>query len=187
MTRCSTRELNPDRRDRLARLLRAAREGNRDAFGELIELLHEPMAGLAWMLTHHHADADDLLQETWVRVFTRLEQIKDPVALQGWLYRVMCTTASNLRHAEGRRHQRERTIRLFHDAQTGQYQDSELTAALEKLVPADRAILLLSVTHGHSYETIADLFGISEAAARQRVVRARASIRALLADTQDSS
>lgn len=185
MTRLSSSEPNQDRRDRIARLFRAAREGHRDAFGELIELLHEPMAGLAWMLTHHHADADDLLQETWVRVFTRLDQIQDPMALQGWLYRVMCNTASNLRQAERRRHQRERTIRLSHDAPTDRPEDSVLTAALDQLVPADRAILLLSVTHGHSYETIADLFGISEAAARQRITRARAAIRGLLADRQD--
>ena len=163
----------------LVPLVMAAGAGDREAFGRLVERLHEPLASLAWMLTHHRADADDLLQETWVRAWSRLGGIEDPQAALGWLYRVMCTTATNLRQREARRRVRERSSRPVGDETRGEA-DPDLVSALDQLDATDRAMLLLTITHGHSYQLIGEMFEMTADAARQRMRRAREKLREAL-------
>lgn len=73
-------------------LMLQAGQGNESAFETLVARYQRTVYFAAYRLTHNHADADDILQETFIRLFTSLQKVQEIEHLVAWLYR----TAVNL-------------------------------------------------------------------------------------------
>ncbi|MFH5822211.1 RNA polymerase sigma factor SigE [Georgenia sp. AZ-5] len=142
---------------------------------------------LAYRLTGNRADAEDLTQETFVRVFRSLHSYK-PGNFDGWLHRI----TTNLFLDQARRRSRvrldpigESTERLpsLHDAEEPErgfehaHLDLDVQAALDSLPPRYRAAVVLCDIEGLSYEEIATTLGIKMGTVRSRIHRARAMLR----------
>lgn len=146
---------------------------------------------LAYRLTGQVADAEDLTQEVFIRVFRSLGSYQ-PGTFSGWLHRI----TTNLFLDQVRRKQRQRTHAL------GSYEadaprasrvdeperhfemsnlDLDIQAALADLAPEYRAAVVLRDIEDLSYEEIADVLGISLGTVRSRIHRGRARLRASLA------
>lgn len=146
---------------------------------------------LAYRLTGNHADAEDLTQETFVRVFRSLDSYR-PGNFEGWLHRI----TTNLFLDQARRRGRirfdpigEATERL--PAAPGSEQpergfehanlDVDVQDALAALPPRYRAAVVLCDIEGLSYEEIGATLGIKMGTVRSRIHRARAMLREQLA------
>lgn len=146
---------------------------------------------LAYRLTGNHADAEDLTQETFVRVFRSLESYR-PGNFEGWLHRI----TTNLFLDQARRRSRirfdpigEATERVpsapgsdhpergFEHANL----DLDVQRALAALPPKYRAAVVLCDIEGLSYEEIGATLGIKMGTVRSRIHRARAMLREELA------
>jgi len=145
---------------------------------------------LAYRLAGNRADAEDLTQETFVRVFRSLAQYS-PGTFEGWLHRI----TTNLFLDMVRRRQRIRFDALPEDAgdrlagtDAGPEQaydemhlDPEIQAALDALPPDFRVAVVLCDLEQLSYEEIAATLGVKVGTVRSRIHRGRVLLREALA------
>jgi RNA polymerase sigma factor (sigma-70 family) len=93
----------PDRSARIAGLVSEARQGNEDAFGQIVTEFTSLLWHIARAAGVSVADAEDVLQTVWMRLHTHLDDIRTSAALAGWLVTTTRREAWRVR-AEGRRH-----------------------------------------------------------------------------------
>ena len=143
---------------------------------------------LAYRLTGNTHDAEDLTQETFIRVFRSLASYK-PGTFEGWLHRI----TTNLFLDMARRRSRVRmeglpddTDRIVGDDPSPEqvysdtHLDQDLQAALDELPPEFRAAVVLCDVEGLSYEEIGATLGVKLGTVRSRIHRGRSALRASL-------
>jgi len=143
---------------------------------------------LAYRLTGNTHDAEDLTQETFIRVFRSLASYK-PGTFEGWLHRI----TTNLFLDMARRRSRVRmeglpedTDRIVGDDPSPEqvfsdtHLDPDLQAALDELPPEFRAAVVLCDVEGLSYEEIGATLNVKLGTVRSRIHRGRQALRASL-------
>lgn len=143
---------------------------------------------LAYRLSGNQHDAEDLTQETFIRVFRSLENYR-PGTFEGWLHRI----TTNLFLDMVRRSSRIRMEALPDDyervpsnatspeeALAEANLDPTLQAALDALSPDFRVAVVLCDVVGMSYEEIADTLGVKMGTVRSRIHRGRSQLRTYL-------
>ncbi|WP_431928982.1 RNA polymerase sigma factor [Amycolatopsis tucumanensis] len=166
-----------------ATLVARARDGDVRAYEQLVRRYQGPMYRLALRMLAAAGDAEDVVQEVFLTVWRRLEQLQDDSAFVGWLYR--STTNRCLNVIRARRPVTDvdpddtetprGDARPEHAAEVSA-QMAALTRALAGLTPEQRACWLLREVHGRSYEEIAEAVSASPTAVRGRIARARAQL-----------
>lgn len=148
---------------------------------------------LAYRLSGNPQDAEDLTQETFIRVFRSLQNYQ-PGTFEGWLHRI----TTNLFLDMVRRRSRIRMEALpddydrlpgrdpdpeqiYHDSRL----DPDLQAALASLAPEFRAAVVLCDIEGLSYEEVGATLGIKLGTVRSRIHRGRQGLRDFLAHSSD--
>jgi RNA polymerase sigma-70 factor (ECF subfamily) len=156
-------------------LARAARAGDRAAFGKLIERHRPGIYRLCYRLTGSAADAEDLAHDTFVEAFLKLGQLRQPDRFLAWLR----TTALNL--GRGRHRQlRDEARRLSGPAAAAESENPcriRLGRALPELSPAHRLALALHYSEGLSYEEIARFLEVPVGTVMSRMNRARRDLK----------
>ena len=143
---------------------------------------------LAYRLSGNAQDAEDLTQETFIRVFRSLSRYQ-PGTFEGWLHRI----TTNLFLDMVRRRNRVRMEALPEDydrvpgdepspeqAFSAAHLDSDLQEALDSLAPDFRAAVVLCDVEGLSYEEIGATLGVKLGTVRSRIHRGRQALRAAL-------
>ena len=183
----------PRERDELARLVSAAREGDRPAFDELVRRTYVDTYTLALRLTAHEEDARDVVQESYLRAWKGLPRFRGDAQFTTWMYRITANTAYTVvkrrrRHrAESLDAMLEDPIELHPGAQPEDAAESaalleRLAVGLDELPPKLRVLVVLKDIYGLSHEEIAAELGISVPAAKVRLHRGRKRLRDLLYD-----
>ena len=104
----------PRERDELARLVEAAREGDRPAFDELVRRTYVDTYTLALRLTAHEEDARDVVQESYLRAWKGLPRFRGDAQFSTWMYRITANTAYTVVKRR-RRHRAESLDAMFED------------------------------------------------------------------------
>lgn len=171
----------------LTELVAAARNGDNQAFEELVRVTYADTYTLAYRLTGDEEDARDVVQESYLRAFRGLKRFRGDAQFTTWLYRITANCAST--HLGRRaRHRHDELIDDApladldpnHDPQArteGNATRERLTIALRELPPRLRAVVVLRDVYDLSHEAIAAELGISESAAKVRLHRARKKLR----------
>ena len=167
-------------------LIRLVRRGETDAFAEIVRRTRRPAYGLARRILRNHEDADDAVQEAYVKAFRALDRFEAGRAIGPWLLTIVARTAlSSLR--QGRR---RATQPLDEPASDGGRPVSERAAdpgaspadverrwdverAFARLSPEHREILALRVEGDLTYASIAEALGIPVGTVMSRLARAR--------------
>jgi RNA polymerase sigma-70 factor (ECF subfamily) len=173
-----------------AELLGAARRGDRDAFDELVRRTFVDTFTLARRLTGNDEDARDVVQETYLRAWKAIGKFRGDSQFSTWLYRITANTASTQVHR--RRRQRAEPFaegfdpaderaeqQITQSAESAESLD-RISAALDELPAKLRNVVVLKDVYGMPHEEIADELGISVAAAKVRLHRARRKLRDVL-------
>jgi RNA polymerase sigma-70 factor (ECF subfamily) len=171
----------------VADLVIAARDGDREAFDEIVRITHAETYTLAFRLTGNEEDARDVVQEAYFRAFRGLKRFRGDAQFSTWMYRITANCASTL--LSGRRRRRHEELPddmpladLHPDidpvamAEAGLLR-SRLSEALQELPPKLRAVVILRDVYDLPHEAIAEELGITEAAAKVRLHRARRKLR----------
>jgi RNA polymerase sigma-70 factor (ECF subfamily) len=125
-------------------------------------------------------DADDAVQDVFLRAWSKLDTFRGDAAFATWLHRLATNVC--LRRAE----QGRRTIADETDLDTLPARPSEpelridLTSALDRLTPAVRQVVVLFDLEGYSHEEIGGLLGISVDSSKMRLSRGRSALREFL-------
>ncbi|MGH9888470.1 MAG: RNA polymerase sigma factor [bacterium] len=169
-------------------IMRQVREGHVDKLGVLFERHHARVHALCFRLTRRADLADDLAQETMLRVLRSAHGYRAESAFTTWLYRL----AYNVCQDHWRKTRRdEQTTDLSEvremPAQSPSDTDERhalLEDAMERLAPDRRTVLVLTRYHDLTYDDIARVLECTPAAARVRAHRALNELRELYRDLE---
>ncbi|HSX60429.1 MAG TPA: RNA polymerase sigma factor [Tahibacter sp.] len=166
----------------------AARNGDRAAFGRLVAATQRMVASIALAVSADVHESEDIAQDVFVLAWQRLRDMRGPASLLPWLRHVTRHRAiDRIRAARYRERTQvewgDRAADVADDAagvteRLSAEQDAALLArAIDEITADSREVLLLYYREGESGRRVATLLGISEAAVRKRLQRARESLR----------
>ena len=176
------------------RLVNAARGGDIGAFEELVRKYDRNVFRIANHITQNREDAEDVVQDAFLKAFQNLGQFQGQSKFYTWLVRI----AVNEALMRLRRRRPERMVSLDEDINTGEdtiprevadwspnpeqlYNQSELREILQKTIqglpPSFRTVFVLRDVEGLSTEETADALGLSIPAVKSRLLRARLQLR----------
>jgi len=170
--------------------IRKSREGDPQAFEELV-LRHQRMIqALTYRMTGSQADSADLSQETFVRAFHRLADFRGEAKFSSWLYQIAIHVCLNWRKTRARREQAHRDWADQQPTNAGPEggagmddQSGRVQAALMKLPAKQRAAIVLTVYEEMNHAVAARVLGCSEVTVSWRVFAARHKLKRLLKHT----
>ncbi len=165
------------------------RQGDRAAFGELVERHKDELVNYLTRLSGDRTQAEDLAQEAFLRLYERGGSYREQGRLKAYLFRI----ATNLLRSQQRREQRWRRLRLlFFDANSraaDATQDAlvlrnelgrQLVQALLRVPMRYRVPIVLSLVEGWSHRQIAELLACREGTVKSRIHRGRRQLQAEL-------
>ena len=177
-----------------ATLVAQAREGNARAFGELVRRYEGKIFRLGQHITQNREDAEDVLQETFMKAYEHLDQFKGDSKFYTWIVRI----AVNQALMKLRRRKTDKSVSLDEQIDTGedsvtreiaawgedpeqQFSREELggilDSAIEELEPLYRSVFVLRDIEELSTEETAEALGLSVPAVKSRLLRARLQLR----------
>jgi RNA polymerase sigma-70 factor (ECF subfamily) len=168
-----------------ALLVAGVKAGEEEAFTAVVERYQGAIGRYLLRLVGDLGLAEDLCQETFFRAYRAILKTDEDLALKPWLYRIATNAAySALRR---RRPVSLSLEQLDYRARSGSRGHLERRAAQRELVgrallelaPDYRVPLLLSAVEGFGYREIAEILGLSAAATRKRIYRAKQQFRAI--------
>ncbi len=170
-----------------AALVGRVRAGDLTAYGALMDRYRDRFGRYAAHLLGDWQEAEDALQDTFIRGYRFLGQCAEPERFGAWLFRILvnrCRTAHGIRKRRG---QSVDVDREAHLAARGSPVDDaawreEIQRALAHLVPEQREAFLLKYVDEMSYEEMAPILGASIPALKMRVKRACERLRAQLGE-----
>lgn len=166
--------------------------GEREAFGVLIERHQDRIFGLVRHYTRNPVEVEDIVQDTFLKAFTRLASFQQQGSFYTWVYRIAVNTTLDLFKRQGRNPVQTvedpevigvlPTRRIMRpDAQLKEREIGEIThAVLAELPEIFRTVLILREFEEQAYQDIADLLGISIGTVESRLFRARAKFKELI-------
>jgi len=168
-----------------AELVQRIRAGDGAAFQALVERHGNGLFGLAYTLLGSAADAEDVVQETFLGAFRRLEAFEGRSAVKTWLTRILLNHVSKLRRSKRvRKAESTETPAASNDRslRTGSPAvavDSrvDVMAMLDTLSPDHRQVIVLRELQGLSYEEIAEALGVPRGTVESRLHRARQELK----------
>lgn len=171
------------------------RAGNSDAFRVLVERHSHSVFRLAFRMTGNEQDAEDLVQETFLRAYKQIARFDGRASFSTWLYRIAANCSLDLIRSRRRRQEQQSPVdaeglemtaaaaaadptpdRLAFSGEIKQM----LAPALEELSPMERAAFVLRHYEGMCMEDIGTALGVQAGAAKHSVFRAVQKLRRAL-------
>jgi len=159
-------------------LIKACLKGERTAQKELYHRYAPLMLGVCYRYTKSMADAEDVLQEGFIKVFKNLHQFKFEGELAAWIRRIMVNSAINYLKANSR-YQAELSFAdnsmhpVSDDDPNVMLQTKDLAELIRQLPPGYQAIFHMHAVEGYSHVEIGKILGINEGTSRSQYARAR--------------
>jgi RNA polymerase sigma-70 factor, ECF subfamily len=184
--------------------------GSEEAFNWLIAKYHQPIYSLIARTIPDPADAADLTQDVFIKIYRGINGFNGDSSLRTWIYRIALREASNQRRWWGRHKRQEVTI----ETEFGETNDGQPLCLKDTLVdahesPFDRAaqeevrakveeelrqipepfhaVVVLRDIEGFSYEEVAEILGVNLGTVKSRLMRGRAFLKARLASFAEAA
>ncbi len=181
-------------------LLERAKQGDYNAFLQLIEPHEKRLYNLALRITGNREDAEDVLQDTLLNALEHLQNFRGDAAFGTWLYRIAMHNAFRIlrRRRESISYEELVAEKVDEDEETiphpefiAEWRDPAevveqnelrriLEEAIQQLPESYRAVFTLRDIEGLSTKEVADILGISEGNVKVRLLRARLKLREIL-------
>lgn len=176
-------------------LVEELREGSERAFDYLISTYQRPIYNFVFRLLEDPADAPDVTQEVFLKVFRNIREFRGECSLKTWIYRIAVNEASNLRRWFSRHRRRELSLddsedgrttlaATLADAHETPYEQvlrrermRALEEALSQVKESFRVAVVLRDIEGLSYEEITQVLQVSIGTVKSRILRGREALR----------
>jgi len=191
-------------------LIEKLRAGSEEAYAWLIAHYHQPVYSLLARTVRDRADAADLTQEVFVKVFRGIGGFNGQSSLRTWIYRIALREASNQRRWWMRHRQQEIAIEQEicesdgnrpvllkdmlvdpaespYDYAVHEENRERVERALSQVPEPYRTTLVLRDIEGFVYEDVAEIEGVNLGTVKSRLMRGRACLRALLSGQEAGS
>jgi RNA polymerase sigma-70 factor (ECF subfamily) len=184
-----------------AELVKRAKAGDADAFSELVERNEAKVYGLCLKMLGNQEDAEDCLQEVFIKAYKALPGFREEARFSTWLYRIAYNeslmrirkkkldTVPLDRPVELEEGDVSRDLADWTTDPRADVMNNELSEVLvrhvNELEPDNRIVFLMRDVHGMSTTETAEALGLSVPAVKSRLHRARLFLRAKLSDYFD--
>jgi RNA polymerase sigma factor (sigma-70 family) len=170
--------------DKHAQLVEKCRQGSPEAQFELYKLHVKSMYNVALRILNHQAEAEDILQESFLDAFTRIASFRGETTFGLWLKRIVINRCIN--------QLRKRKVEMTgldgldiaaeerEDAEDLELKIHEIREAVSLLPDGYRVVLTLYLFEGYDHEEIAHILKISENTSRSQYMRAKMKLNSLL-------
>jgi RNA polymerase sigma-70 factor, ECF subfamily len=193
-----------------AALVAELQAGSEEAFGWLISVYHQPIYSLVARTIQDPADAADLTQEIFIKVFRGIRNFHGEASLKTWIYRIALHEASNQRRWWSRHKRQEVTIEAETDESNSEghplclketlvdHQESpfdqaarnemrsRVEEALRDVPEPFRTTVILRDIEGFAYEELAEILGVNLGTVKSRLMRGRTHLKNRLASFAQS-
>lgn len=171
-------------------LVEGCRKGDRRSQMRVYELLFGKMKVVCLRYTRNNDQAEDMLQEGFIKVFTGIEKYNGNGSFEGWVRRIMVNTAID--HYRKQKNDfvlldEDKSLEDFVEAEVDVEDDDaysfspeEITEAMQKLTPAYRTIFNLYVFEHLSHKEIAEKLGISDGTSKSNLAKAKRNLKNIL-------
>ncbi len=193
--------------EREQQLVSAALTGDKAAFGELVDRLKRPVFNLCMAHLRDEADAMDVVQDTFLKAYTKLELFRPDSNFRAWVYRIAANGCIDRIRRRRIRRASELDDHLSVEAleegdlpavgtwgraspftqQARSQLGERLGAALDTLPETMRQCVLLCDVHGYSYQEIAEEMGIPKGTVMSRLFYARRRLQEQLEDYREEA
>ncbi len=163
------------------------REGSQKAQFQLYKLYYKPMYSVCMRLINNEAEAEDVMQEAFLKAFTKIDSYKGEVSFGAWLKRIVINRS--LDHLKKKKVKFEEISEKTNQIADYQMETKEVNVraikdAIQKLPDGYRIVLSLYLIEGYDHEEISEILGISNSNSRTQYLRAKNKLRELLKDTE---
>ena len=170
-----------------AELIQRVLSGDKDAAWSLLEPYQQPLGAYLLRLLGSHEDAEEALQETYLRALVGLSELADPRRFRAWLFRIAHNRAVSLL----RRQSRPRMVSLAKEQAlddsrppsgrlAAREERARLTRAIDALPPAEREVVWLRLNSQLTFQEIAEITQAPLGTVLSRMHQAKARLRETL-------
>lgn len=166
-------------------LVKECVSGNTVAQKKFYDLFARKMMGVCLRYTNNVEEAEDVLQDGFVKIFGKLADFESKGSLEGWVRRIMVNTALD-QYRKNKKHQNDVDVDLVgYKLEKDDYIIETITAQdLLKIVQAIpegyRVVFNLFAIEGYSHKEIAERLGVTESTSKSQYSRAKSLLRKLL-------
>lgn len=161
-------------------ILKGCVNGKRQAQNTLYRQFAAKMYGVCLRYAKDSTDAEDILQDGFVKVFQHIGSFKNEGSLEGWIRRIIVNTAlekfrkKNPLYPVGEIYEVAKNLK--YDDIDGHIAVQELMGLVQKLPPGYKVVFNLYAIEGYSHKEISEQLGISEGTSKSQLARARATL-----------
>jgi RNA polymerase sigma-70 factor (ECF subfamily) len=171
--------LTPERNQNIPEsdLILGCLEGNRRMQEELYRRFSPRMYAVCLRYAGNTEEAEDILQEGFIKVFKKLDSFRSEGSFEGWMRRVFVNTA--IEHFRRKRYmmpvteKEENTIEGKYLSVLDDLAARDIMALVQELSPGYRTVFNMYVVEGYTHKEIADMLGISEGTSKSQLSRAK--------------
>ena len=166
--------MNPD-----IELVKSCLAGDSRAQKQLYDRFAPGMLGVCYRYVQNSHEAEDVLQEGFIRMFRYLKDYRGDGSLEGWIRRIMVTTALNFIKSQKNFRTEFEITAAKEETQSEldaleKMDNQEVMDLIQQLSPGYRTVLNMFAIEGYSHKEIADMMGISEGTSKSQLARAKA-------------
>jgi RNA polymerase sigma factor (sigma-70 family) len=166
-------------------MLAGAVRNNAAAQEALYNRFSPRMLGVCYRFAKSREDAEDMLQEGFIKVFTQLYQYRNEGALEGWIRRIVVHTCINVlkknkKFADSVDLIHAHSIQIREDMIPSIIQAKQVVECIRLLPLGYKTVLNLYAIEGYSHKEIGELLGIEESTSRSQYTRAKAMLEEVL-------
>ena len=158
-------------------LIKGCMEGNRRMQEELYRRFSPRMYAVCLRYAGNAEEAEDILQEGFIKIFKKLDSFRSEGSFEGWVRRIFVNTA--IEHFRRKRYllpvteKEENTIEGKYTSVLDDLGAKDIMALVQELSPGYRTVFNMYVVEGYTHREIADILGISEGTSKSQLSRAK--------------
>ena len=182
-------------------LVKKLKNGDQEAFNEFVSLFSKKLYYLCLKILQNESDAEDMVQNVFVKAYLNINKFEEKSSLSTWLYRITVNVCNDFL----RKKKKEKLVPLYNtDDEDKEYElgiadekenvedkiienerKAELHKAIGKLKPKHKELIVLRDLEGLSYEEIAKILNMNVGTVKSGINRARAALLEKLKEKKD--
>jgi RNA polymerase sigma factor (sigma-70 family) len=177
--------------DELKDIIKGCLSGERRSQEKLYKLFSSRMFGVCLQYSNDYDDAKDILQEGFIKVFSKLEQFDERGSFEGWVRKIMINTAlekyrSHL-HLYPLTEKDLKKEEMTYEEVFERLSANDLVKLVQELPPRYRMVFNLYAIEGYAHKEISEMLGISVGTSKSNLARARVIMQEKVKRFYDSS
>ncbi len=171
--------MTPERNQNITEsdLIKGCLQGERRMQEELYKRFSPRMYAVCLRYSGNAEEAEDILQEGFIKIFKKLDSFRGDGSFEGWLRRIFVNTA--IEHFRRKRYlmpvteKEENTIEGKYTSVLDELGAKDIMLLVQELSPGYRTVFNMYVVEGYTHKEIADILGISEGTSKSQLSRAK--------------